>query len=57
MQDRLTETYLGDGYYPTTYLFDDAGYMFDMVLFGGGPWFDREQLGNDQLIKLYIKND
>lgn len=52
--DRSNGTYIGEKYFPAPYLFDDADYTQDPILFGAGPWFDRELLGNELLINRYV---
>lgn len=53
IQERSNGSYLGDAYYPAPYLFVDADYMSNQVLFDGGPWFVRDQLGNDLFMSRY----
>lgn len=50
-------TYLDDVYFPAPFLFDEAGYMNDQMLFGGAPWFNRDQLDDKLLIKFYATNN
>lgn len=42
MRERSNGAYLTDEYYLAPYLFDDADYFSDALLFGGVPWFDRD---------------
>lgn len=57
MQESSNGTYLGVAYCPVPYLLYDVDYIFDSVLFGGGLWFDRDQLGNGLLINRYVTDN
>lgn len=53
MADRSNGVCLREKYIPAPYLFDDAYYSGDPILFGADPWFDREMLGNTLLLGRY----
>lgn len=53
MTDRSNGISVGEKYFPVPYLFDDADYTSDPILFGAGPWFDRDLPNNEVLIRKY----